>query len=469
MASEALGGTLVHQLNTQAERREAEPALWTRRDGKWVDLSWRAYANRVRAFALGLESCGVRPGARVGLWSSNREEWLVGALASMALGATAVGLNPGAAPEQQLATLAQARARVAVVEGEHELSALHAARSRLPELGWMVVMDPPARIPAEVRSFAELVDRGATVDDAPYYASLAAARPGDVAAIVYTSGARRPRRGVMLTHRNLCRAAASLCATAGLEADDVLLSHVSLAHVGEQVCSLAAPLVAGLQVCFSERSSTLLRDLREVRPSVFFAVPEVWQTVKHQAEALLARLPAPTRRVLRWAREVALRANQAQLEGRPVSVSLQLEAQAARRVVLPTLTKALGLDRCRHSATSVEALPREVLDFFVSLDVVVREVYGHSEATGPVAMNAVDATRLGTLGRPLRGVEVRIAGDGEILVRGESLFAGYVDDALATSASLREGWLHTGDLGSLDVDGFLRLQGAKAVAPDVSQ
>lgn len=457
----AVPRTMVHQLNSQAERLKDRPALWTKRGGVWVPTSWRDYARRVRHLSLALMELGLAPGQAVGIIGFNREEWIVSALATTASRGVPVGVYTTSSAEQIAYVLGHCEARIVVVENAGYLDTLLSIRSKLPALEHVIVMDAPASLPEGVRRYADVLAHGATLPEARYYESLEAARPDELATLIYTSGTTGNPKGVMLTHRNVCWTAVHLAEAGGVGEDEVLLSYLPLSHIAEQTASISGPIVAGVQVYFAESFEKLGENLKEVRPTVFFGVPRVWEKFKAKAEASMATLPRARKRVLAWARDVALRYHLATMEHRQPTVRLTSQYLLAQRLVFGPLKARIGLERCHVLVTSAAPISRDVLEFFASIDLVVRELYGQSEVTGPTSVNTLEHTRLGSLGRPMQGVAVRIADDGEILVKGENVCAGYYKDPAATAELLEGGWLHSGDVGELDPDGFLRITGRK--------
>jgi long-chain acyl-CoA synthetase len=453
--------TMVHQLHLQAERLADRPALWTKRQGTWLPTSWRQYATRVKDLALAFLSLGLEPKQAVGIIGFNREEWLVSALATMAGQGVPVGLYTTSSTEQLEYVLGHCEAPLVVVENQALLERVLAVRPKLPALRHVVVIDPPATLPEGVLAWEALLALGHGLPEGPYFDRLEAARPDDLASLIYTSGTTGHPKGVMLTHRNVGWTAAALVEATGLGDDEVLLSYLPLSHIAEQTCSLFGPLLKGMQVYFAESFERLGENLREVRPTVFFAVPRVWEKFKAKAEAGFAQQPKAQQRTLTWARDVASRWHALTLEHRQPTLRLSAQYALAQQLVFSALKRRIGLDRCRFFATSAAPIARDVLDFFASIDVVLREVYGQSEVTGPTSVSTLEHTRLGALGRPLAGVSVRIADDGEILVKGENVCAGYFKNPEATGELIRDGWLHSGDVGELDADGYLRITGRK--------
>ncbi|MBE2249979.1 MAG: AMP-binding protein [Myxococcus sp.] len=452
---------MVHQLQIQAERLSDRPALWTRRAGTWVPTSWREYARRVKHLSLALIDLGLEPTQAVGIIGFNREEWVVSALAATAARGVPVGVYTTSSPEQIAYVLGHCAAPIVIVENASYLATLEAVRAKLPALEHVIVMEPPAALPEGTMSYEALLARGASLPDAPYYQRVDAARPDDLASLIYTSGTTGQPKGVMLTHRNLAWTAARLADAFEVGDDERVLSYLPLSHIAEQIASIAGPLIAGMQVSFAESFEALGDDLRSVRPTVFFGVPRVWEKFKAKAEASMAQQPKARQRVLAWAREVALRYHSTTMEHRQPTIRLAAQYALAQRLVFEPLKRRIGLDRCRVLVTSAAPIGRDVLEFFASIDLVLRELYGQSEVTGPTSTNTAERTRLGTLGRPLQGVAVRIADDGEILVKGENVCAGYFKDPAATSELIVDGWLHSGDVGELDAEGFLRITGRK--------
>ena len=453
--------TMVHQLHEVAERLKDEPALWTKRGENWVPTSWRQYAQRVRDFALGLQSLGFAPKQALTVMGFNREEWVVAALAAMASGGVGVGLYTTASAEQVAWVTGHCEASIALVENEGYLETLLSVRGQLPALKHIIVMDAPA-VPREgVLTFAEVLELGARANEADYYARLEALDPQALAQLIYTSGTTGHPRGVMLSHHNLCWTTVQLSRCHPIALGDTIVSYLPLSHIAEQVCTIYGPLINGLQVYFAQSFEKLPENLREVRPTLFLGVPRVWEKFKAKAEAGIATQPKNRQRVLAWARSVATRFHDDAMSHRQSSITLQAQYALAQRLVFTPLKARIGLDKAHLLATSAAPIAKEVLEFFASLDLPIAEIYGQSEVTGPTSVSTLGAMKLGKLGRPMPGVEVRIAEDGEILVRGGNVCMGYFKDEAATAELIQNGWLHSGDVGVLDEDGFLQITGRK--------
>lgn len=454
--------TLVHALHDRASQLGERPALWTRRGGRYHPTSWRDYERRVKHFALGLQALGLARGATVAILGFNREEWLVAHLAAVASGAVPFGIYTTSSPEQVEYILGHSKAQVVILEHEGYLPLVAPLRQKLPGLLHVILMETP-RQPAEgCLGYVDVLSRGLKQSDTGYWERLNGVDPRALSTLIYTSGTTGHPKAVMLSQHNVVWTAQRLTAVAGVREGEVLLSYLPLSHIAEQLISLAAPLLVGMEVYFAESLDKLPEDLRAVRPTAFFGVPRVWEKFKASAEAALARQPRARAQVAGWARRVALERNRHALAGERLPRRLEAQYLAAQQLVFRALKDRIGFDRCRLFATSAAPIALEVLEFFASLDIVIREVYGQSEVTGPTSVNTPEETRLGTVGRPLLGVEVRIADDGEILVRGPNVCLGYFEEPQATAELIdAEGWLHSGDLGDLDAQGYLRITGRK--------
>jgi long-chain acyl-CoA synthetase len=417
----------------------------------------------VKRCALGLHGLGFRSGSTLPILAFNREEWLVTALAAMALGGVPVGVYTTSSPEQVRYIVEHCEAEFLLVENEKHLATALAARERVPRLRHILVMEASSHpLPQGVLRYEDVLQRGTGVDEGPYWDGVNALKPEGLATLIYTSGTTGNPKGVMLSHRNLVWTAEHLMRATGMRDEgEVLLSYLPLAHIAEQMLSLHGPLLVGAEVYFAQSLEKLPEDLREARPTLFFGVPRVWEKFKGRVEQSLRELPPARQRVVGWARTVAAERHTRSLRHQRIPLSLEGQYQLARRTVFQALLAKIGLERARFLSTGAAPIGRDVLDFFASLDVVLREVYGQSETCGPTSLNTHGATCLGSLGRPLLGVEVQIAEDGEILVRGGGVCLGYYKDPAATAELLQDGWLHSGDVGHLDSEGYLHITGRK--------
>jgi long-chain acyl-CoA synthetase len=265
----------------------------------------------------------------------------------------------------------------------------------------------------------------------------------------------------MLSHRNLTFTADAALSLTDSTAQDVALSYLPLSHIAEQMFSIHGPITAGMKIYFAESIERVPDNLKEARPTVLFAVPRIWEKFHAGISSKLAETRGAKARIATWARSVGTRVSAHRAKGEPLPRTLALEYALANKLVFSKLKAALGLDRARICVSGAAPVAREVLEFMASLDILVSEVYGQSEDTGPTSFNRPGAIRFGSVGTRVPGVDVRIADDGEILVRGPNVFLGYYKEPAATAETLVDGWLHSGDLGAFDAEGFLSITGRK--------
>ena len=453
--------TVLHALQNQAASLGDRPALWTRKNGHYRSTSWRRYAENVRRFALGLHALGFRAKHTLGILSFNREEWLVSNMAAMALGGAPVGLYTNLSPEQIAYVAGHAECRVLVLENDRAVQTVLELKAQLPKLTHIVVLDGPPRAQDGVLTYEDVLRKGTGVDDAPYTDAVAKLDPDALGTLIYTSGTTGNPKGVMLTHHNLIWTARQLCASVALGPTDVALSYLPLSHIAEQLVSIHVPLTNGMQVFFAESMEKLPENLKEVRPTLFFAVPRVWEKFKAKLEEALGKQSTTQQRLFALARKATFERHSRVSSGLRSAYVSEGAYRVASATLFRVLKTKLGLDRTRIFVSSAAPIGKDVLDFFLSIDVPILEVYGQSEVTGPTSTNTPAAMHQGTLGRPMVGVEVKIAEDGEILVRGGNVGAGYYKNPEAAAELIQDGWLHSGDVGQLDGDGYLRITGRK--------
>ncbi len=458
-------GTVSQRFLQAVRERGRRVAMWHKRRGLWHPVTWEQYGRTAQEVACGLAALGFEPGQAAAIIGNNRPEWLFCDMGILLAGGLSVAVYATNPPEQCAYVLEHSEVRVFFVEDEEQLDKALEVRDQLPCLERIVVMDPEELgefSDPQVMTLDELRALGrAAWDPEGLQARFRDASEEDVAILLYTSGTTGPPKGAMLTHRNLLWTAEALGRANVLYPTDSSLSFLPLSHIAERMLSVYLPLVWGFVVYFAESLDTLFQNLQEVRPTILFAVPRLWEKLSSQL-ALHMREADPLKRT---AYELALRVGRryalARLAGEPLSAGLRAAHALAELSVLRPLRRRLGLDRVRFAVSGAAPIAPEILEFYHVLGVRIREVYGQTEGSGPTTIHQGDAIRLGTVGQPLPGVEVRLAEDGEILVRGPNVFAGYFKDPRATSQALRDGWLHSGDVGEMDPDGFLRITDRK--------
>jgi long-chain acyl-CoA synthetase len=457
--------TLVREFRRQVSERGDRPALQVRAGGRWAPISWARFGEASRRAAAWLLEEGVAEHAHVAIWSSNRPEWHIADVAVLSARCRAVPVYLTLSAVQAAYVLDHSACEVAVVESPALLERLLSVRDRLPALRRVAVLDGVDTVSHDgfVISWEEALRRGQAAlagRAAELDRRAAAVGSDDVATLIYTSGTTGPPKAVMLTHRNVIAAVIAVMSLVPAHDTDRVLSYLPLAHIAERLSSEFRQYVIGNATWFTS-VERLGEDLRDVRPSAFFGVPRVWEKMAARVRAELERQPARRRRLARWAIGVGERVACLREARRPVPGSLAAQHALADRLVLSRVRAALGLDQARLLASGAAPIAPEVLRFFLALGLEICEVYGQSESTGASTFTRPGQVRVGTVGPALPGVSLRLAEDGEILLRGDTVFPGYHRDAAATAAVLHDGWLSTGDIGQIDGDGCLRITDRK--------
>lgn len=429
----------------------------------WRTLTWSAYREQVLDVAAGLLARGVAPGDTLAIMASSRIEHVVADMAAVHAGATPMSVYATLAPEQVAYVAAHSEPTVVVLEGVDQLARWQQALDASPSIRTVVVLDEDA-VPAGERyvAWSALLAEGAARragDEAEVEARWRAVRPDDAVTILYTSGTTGHPKGVVLTHTNVLFEAHASLRTAAPEGELVWISYLPLAHIAERLLGMYIPQVLGGHVHLVADPGQLLGALGEVHPTRFFGVPRVWEKIKTGISAKLAAEPDEARRAgIEAAMAVGLEYVESQQLGQTTSPDLQARFEAVDAQVLSLLRGLLGLDRVEWATSAAAPMPLEVARFFAGLGMRIYDVYGMTETTAAVTACGPHAFRLGTVGRPLAGIEVRLADDGEILARGPVQTPGYFRQEDATRALVDdEGWVHTGDIGELDDDGFLKV------------
>ncbi len=467
--------TLIDAFEETVRDHGDRPAMKHKHEGDWREITWRQYREDAYLAGRGFLRLGLGHRKGVAIMGYNRPEWFLADVGAIAAGGIPTGIYTTSSAEQCGYIAGHAEAAVVVVENREYLDRFLRIRDDLPDLEALVLMegetsDEEAR--DRIFSWERLRELGRQVRQDELDKRAAALKPGDVATLIYTSGTTGPPKGVMLTHHNVTWTARAVADPFEVVAGEHLLSYLPLSHIAEQLLSLHIPIVTGACSWFAESLDVLPDNLREARPCFFFGVPRVWEKIQAGIEQAAAGNPWLKRRIGAWARGVGRRKVEAQQRGDSPPWNYEL----ARKLVFSKVRDKLGLDRARICATSTAPIARETLDFFASLDVPLLEVYGMSECTGPTTLSLPDDFRLGTVGKPIEDTELKIADDGEILMRGPHVFVGYAKNEDATRETLdTEGWLPSGDVGRIDGDGYLQVtdrkkdllitSGGKNVAP----
>jgi long-chain acyl-CoA synthetase len=456
---ESLPSILLRRARTTPDR----VALREKDRGRWTTCTWATYAERTTAVACGLAALGVEAGDRVAIHAENCPPWLFADLATQALRAVTVGIYPTSPAAEVEYLLGHSESKVLVAEDEEQVDKAMAVRKQLPALQRIVVIDPRGVDMSDpiLMSLAELEELGRSTP-LDVEASAAAVDPETAAIIVYTSGTTGPPKGAMLSHRNLQAAAEASGSVFGVDEHTEVLSYLPLCHIAERLISGIDAVAQGYVVNFGEGGDSFTQDLREVQPTFFLGVPRVWE--KLMAGITIRMADAGRLKQLNYAlwMRVGGKVARRRWSGGRLSGLDRVRYGLGWLLLYRPLRAKLGLSRVEGVLSGAAPIAPQVLEFFWAMGVPVREGYGQTENTAQGTITPADDVRLGMVGKPLAGTEVRIADDGEILTRGSGTFLGYFKDPVATAATIDEdGWLHTGDVGELDADGFLKITDRK--------
>lgn len=457
--------TIPRRLLANASSRPTAIAYNAKQQGSWRPTTWLRFGEEVRTAARALMALGLGKGDRVAILGFNRPEWTIFDHAAMMAGGVPAGIYTTCSPEEVHYIVHHSEARAVLVENEAQLAKVTARREALPELRAIVLMRgvaPPAGSAADVLSWEQFEARAESVSAGELEARLEELQPEDLATLIYTSGTTGPPKAVMLSHHNLVWTADALIAThGGRGEEDCSLSYLPLSHIAEQMGTLNLPATVGSTVYYAESLERVPDNLKDARPTVFFGVPRIWEKFYAAMNGKLAEAKGFKKALVQRCRRVCLEVHRRRGAGQPIPLALRLQYRLMQRLVTDKIKKALGFDRVRHLATGAAPLAAEIQEFFASLDLPILEVYGQSEGSGPTTFNRATLGKIGTVGPAIPGVEVKIADDGEVLVRGPNVFQGYLKDAAATAETIRDGWLCSGDLGSIDERGLLSITGRK--------
>ncbi len=446
--------TPLQQLLGWAERTPDAPAIHEREGDAWRTTTWAGYAQHVRAVGAALVGWGLEPGRCAVILSGNRAEWLHLQWGIMMAGGVVAPSYTSNTADQVAYLVGHCQAPIVFADSPAQLAKLAELRDRLPELRLVVALDDPGDAPG-VMAYADFLALGTPDQAAPLEARREAIDPDDDAFIIYTSGTTGTPKAVVISHHNMAVQGRAILDRYPTERTRSIC-YLPLCHIAEQGATNLCQLETGGEVFICPEIALMPKYLPLVRPNALFGVPRVWEKVQAVLEGKFAEAPAPKRWLIDWALGVEARAMERQIRGEPAG---GIARSIARSLVVDTIQAQLGLDQVLHTLTGAAPTNPDTLRFFRGLGFHVHEVYGLSETTGIVTATTPGEDAMGTVGKPMQGAEIRVADDGEILVRGDCLSRGYLHDPAATAELLQDGWLHSGDLGAWDDDGNLRIVG----------
>ncbi len=457
--------TMAELLTLSAAKNAEHTALKFHAGDAWHDVSYAELGAIVKSIAKGLIANGVDRGDFVSILSNTRPEWSYADFAALCAGAAVAPIYPSNSPEEVEYVLNHAESKVLFVEDAEQLAKVGKIRANTPALKLVVVIDPDADDLGDAITLAELKSQGEHVSDADYEAHVAAVEPDDLCTIVYTSGTTGPPKGCMITHenfRNTTTMGAATLAALDEENGETVYLFLPLAHVFARLTQFVSFDMGGTIVYWRRDPQLIVPDLIETKPDSLPSVPRIFEKIYALANGVVTTKSPEEQEFFHKAIEVGKEVRSLQDQGLDVPEEMQAIFDRADETVYNNVRQLFG-GNLKRAVTGAAPIAKEILEFFYACGIPVYEGYGMTEtSTLTSANNAINGHKFGSIGRPVNGVTVRIADDGEILVKGSNIFQGYYKDPEATAETLDpDGWLHTGDLGYIDDDGFIFINGRK--------
>jgi long-chain acyl-CoA synthetase len=456
--------TIAKSFLLAVETRGDKPAIREKKFGIWQPTSWREWLQISRDIAYALHAIDFRPGDVASIMANAVPEWVFADMGILCAGGVSSGIYPTDSAAQVEYLLNDSRTRVAFVEDEEQLDKALACRSRCPSLERIVVFDmeglsgfsdPMVLSLAEFSALGRNYSQGR---EALWEEMIASRSTDDLAVLVYTSGTTGPPKGAMHANRSVVHQMRHANDFIPAGENEERLVFLPLCHVAERVGGYYTSLALGSVMNFAESPETVPDNLREVQPTVFLAVPRVWEKFYSSVAIALKDATAFQNWMYRQALGIGNRMTDCRLEGRAPSIWLQLANRAAYWLVFRNIRRMIGLDRCRIAFTGAAPIAPDLIRWYLALGLDMREVYGQTENCGVATMMPFDAIKLGSVGKAVSWGEVKLSPQGEILIKGDFLFQGYLNQPEKTAETIdAAGWLHTGDVGALDNEGFVKI------------
>ena len=446
-----------------AGRLSGKVAIREKHLGIWQSYTWSQYAEQARLIALGLAALGFTRGDKTAVVGDNRPALYWAMLATQALGGVAVPLYQDSIEKEMEYIVDHAEARFAIVEDQEQVDKLLHVRAQCPGLEYVIYDDPGGLRHYKdscLLSLQELQERGRKFAEArPGYFEQEVAKGAaeDTAVIAYTSGTTGQPKGAMLSHRNLIETARSAVSRERLDETEEVMAYLPMAWIGDHMFSFSQSMVAGFTTNCPESAETVLADLKEIGPTYFFAPPRIWENILTSVMIRVDDTARIKRGLVRFFLDLARRVERCRLGHRPVALRDRLLYPLGRLLVYGPLRDNLGMSRIRVAYTAGEAIGPELFEFYRSLGINVKQLYGMTESSALICIQQDGDVKLDTVGPPLPGVEVRVSPSGEVLYRSPGVFQGYYKNPEATRETLVEGWVHSGDAGFFDKDGHLKI------------
>ena len=449
--------TLADLLPLAAQTYGDTPAVRFKEDGQWVDRSFNEVLEIVRPLALGLTELGVEKGDRVSILGNTRPEWTYFDFAALSIGATVVPIYQTNSPEECRYVLENSDAKVVVVEDDEQLEKIRKVRGGLPALEQIVRMTGSSE---DALSVADLTAKGAGVDAARWEQRYSAVTPDDICTFIYTSGTTGPPKGCVISHGNYRAMLDMVNGTSVIEEGDITYLYLPLAHSFALLIQLSSFDLGATIAYWEGDPNKIVPNLAELKPTYFPSVPRIFEKIFTAANSGMEKQGGAKKAIFDWSIRVGKRMRETERAGRKPGFLLQREYAFADKKVLSKIRGLFG-GNLRLAISGAAPINPDILRFFDAAGVLVVEGWGMTETSTGATVAASDDFKFGTIGKPFPGCEVKIADDGEILVHGPNVFQGYHKNPEATAETIVDGWLHTGDLGEIDSEGFIKITGRK--------
>lgn len=454
-------GNLIQVFQQRAQVFKSKKALFYKVQGSFTgSYSWHSWMKIVRETAMALHRMGIRKGDHVGILSENRPEWTFADLAILSLGAVTVPIYPTASLEDIRYIIDHADLKMIFVSTEEQYRKIEGFRSKFAPSGVILFTPGESGDIQDLKTFRSMGrDHGAEHPDL-YDRCVKHVGPDDLATIIYTSGTTGAPKGVMLTHRNFIANYQGSFHRIHIGERDSVLSFLPLSHVFERLAGYYFQAACGVSIAYAESFATVAEDIKKVKPTLVVAVPRFYEKTYARILEEVQAAPAWKQRFFHWAVRIGTRIAQLRMRGQSIPMRLGLYNWIGQRFIFEKLRKAMG-GRLRFFISGGAPLSRELAQFFYAAGIMILEGYGLTETSPVIAVNALDDFKFGTVGKPIPGIRVKIAEDGEILTQGTCVMKGYYNDPNATQACIKDGWFHTGDIGHFDEEGFLHITDRK--------
>jgi long-chain acyl-CoA synthetase len=447
--------TIADLLPLAAEKYGDQAALKHKAGDEWAETSYSDLGRIVREIALGLADLGVEPGDKVAILAHTRPEWTHACFGTLCAGATLVTIYQTNSPEECHYVAHHSETKAIFVEDGEQLAKIRAVEQDLPKLESVVIMEPGDADIGDAIPLDDLREIGRGRDESEFDERVAGISPDDNCLFIYTSGTTGPPKGCELTHGNYRQITSMVQIQGALEEGDAVYLFLPLAHAFAILIQFVALDLGGTIAYWEKDPAKIIPNLTEVRPTYFPSVPRMFEKIY-----TLATSAAPDREELERAVDLGVKVRDMEARGEQVPEELRGHFEEAEEKLYKNVRALFG-GRIRECVTGAAPIAKEILEFFYACGVPIMEGYGMTETATAAVVNTPEAFRFGSVGKPLPGVELKIGDDGEILLKGPNIFTGYYKNEEATRETLEGGWLHTGDLGYVDEDGFLFISGRK--------